>query len=624
MNANLHFIRLPREVMEMIRIIVPCGLIVILLIARLHGDQARPNIVWISAEDMSASLGCYGDTYATTPNLDQLAAKSTRFSNAFATAPVCSPARCCLITGMYATTLGTQRLRSSFPIPDWCEPFPALLRRAGYFTSNNVKTDYNVQDEADVIALAWDRNGSDAHWRQRDKNQPFFAVFNLMTTHQSRTGVWPREQFEREVASQLSAEQRHDPDQVLLPPYYPDTPTTRRGMARYYDCVARMDQQVGQILAELEQDGLSDETIVFFFSDHGMGMPRGKRVLHDSGMHVPLLIYVPEKYRDRGLHPHVPICDDLVSFVDFAPTVLSLADIEVPSHLQGVGFLGHAKQPRDYVYGARDRVDEVDDLSRSVRDQRYLYIRNYMPHLSWMPPEWYSDQSDMRREFFRLRDAGRLNATQLTYAAPTRSEEELYDCVADPHQVKNLVHDPQHQNTLRRMRAALVDWQRTTRDLGFLPESQVWERLQGDTPWDVAQDPSRYPIESVLAYVSPVGEAGLDEPHEDDAALRFWRIVRERRTSDVRQQTLERWTRSLVDEAACVRIEAAAAILAHQPSDMASQVLMDAIREGNVDSRLRAMRAVELNREHIEIDRESVRAVHAEAERREKANEHPC
>ncbi len=293
-------------------------------------EGEHPNILWITIEDMSPHLGCYGDAEAKTPHLDQFAKHAIRYDQAFATAPVCSPARSCLITGMYATSLGTQRLRSHFPVPEWCRPFPQLLREAGYFTSNNVKTDYNVQDESTMIRNAWDRSSDSAHWRDRSSGGPFFSVFNLMTTHQSRTCVWPFEEFERQVGSQLKANERHDPELLTLPPYYPDTPLVRRTWARYRDCIQVMDRQVGQLLSDLEEDGLQDETIVFVFADHGMGMPRGKRVLHDSGMRVPLLVRFPKKY--QHLAPALPgsTTDRLVSFVDFAPTVLSLAGIDVP------------------------------------------------------------------------------------------------------------------------------------------------------------------------------------------------------------------------------------------------------------------------------------------------------
>ena len=378
----------------------------------------RPNILWITAEDMSPTLGCYGDRYADSPEIDALAKRSVRYSHAFATAPVCSPSRSCLITGCYATSLGTHQMRSAFPIPDEIKGFPAYLRAAGYYTTNNVKTDYNTAAWKRIMQASWDDSSPQAHWRNRpDKRQPFFSVFNLMTSHQSRSMVWPREQFVKEVQSRLTPEQIHDPAEAPLPPYYPDTPVIRRTVARFYDCVTAMDQQVGEILQQLEDDGLADDTIVFFYSDHGSGMPRHKRCLQDSGMQVPLLVHFPERLRDLAPAAAGSTIDRLVSFVDFGPSVLSLAGVEIPEYMQGRPFLGRAEaEPREFVFGHRDRIDEVIDLSRSVRTHRYLFIHNYMPHLGWNQRSAWPDQGAIRHEFYRLAKAGGLNPVQRQFA----------------------------------------------------------------------------------------------------------------------------------------------------------------------------------------------------------------
>ncbi|MBI4326357.1 MAG: sulfatase, partial [Chloroflexi bacterium] len=413
------------------------------------GASIRPNILWITAEDLSPNLGCYGDAYARTPQLDAFARQSVRYTRAFATAPVCSPARSCLITGLYATSLGTQRLRSQFPIPNQVRGFAALLRQGGYFCSNNVKTDYNLRGEPAFIRDCWDECSPQAHWRGRRPGQPFFAVFNLMTTHQSRVSVWPQKQFEKEIGSQLAPEERHDPAKAALPPFYPDTPEARRAWARYHDCITAMDKEVGRLLQQLAQDGLGGDTVVFFYGDNGMGLPRGKRCLFDTGLQVPLLVRFPEKFRSLAPGALGGATDRLVSFVDFAPTVLSLGGANVPDHMQGAAFLGPvAGAPREFVFGARDRVDEAFDLSRSVRDGRFLYIRNFMPHFSWMPPEGYSDASAFRRELKRLAAEGKLGAGPLTYAASRKSLEELYDTDVDPHQIHNLAASPAHHATL--------------------------------------------------------------------------------------------------------------------------------------------------------------------------------
>lgn len=566
-----------------------------------HKRAARPNILWLTAEDLSPNLGCYGDPYARTPHLDALALQGVRYTQAFATAPVCSPARSCLITGMYATSLGTQRLRSQFPVPQHIRGFSALLREAGYYCSNNVKTDYNLRNERAFIRDAWDESSASAHWRKRRPGQPFLAVFNFMTTHQSRTSVWPHEQFEKEIGAQLSSDERHDPAAANLPPYYPDTAEARRAWARYHDCVTLMDRQAGEFLRELEADGLEDDTIVFFYGDHGMGMPRGKRLLHDSGMRVPLIVRVPDKW--RHLAPAAPgtASDRLVSFVDFAPAVLSLCGVPIPDHVQGRAFLGPAAtEPRRFVYGARDRVDEVFDLSRSVHDGRWLYIRNFMPHLSWMPPERYSDASTFRQELQRLAAAGRLNADQLTYAAPRRALEELYDTAADPHQLHNLAAAPEHRDTLATLRAELRKWQLETYDAGFLTEPQMWQRLDAErTPFELARDEQRYPLARLLNAADLVGREDsepiqLKALSDRDDGVRYWAAVGFSAARRISEEARIALRDRLSDASPVVRIEAASALAHHGETDQALPVLAAALTEDAPEVALHAARALEL------------------------------
>jgi uncharacterized sulfatase len=422
-----------------------------------------------------------------------------------------------------------------------------------------------------------------------------------MTTHQSRTSVWPHEQFQREVGAKLAADKRHDPAAANLPPYYPDTAEARRGWARYHDCATRMDQEVGELLRQLAADHLADETIVFFYGDHGMGMPRGKRVLHDSGLRVPLIIHIPEKYRQLAPSEPGSATDRLVSFVDFAPTVLSLCGAQIPDRMQGTAFLGPAAgQPRQFVYGARDRVDEVFDLARSVRDGRWLYIRNFMPHLSWMPPERFSDGSTFRRELKQLAAAGRLNADQMTYAAPRRAPEELYDTVADPHQIHNLAAAPAHQEKLAAMRAELRDWQLTIRDAGFLTESQVWERIGDDgTPYQLAHDPQRYPLERLLDAAGLVGRADAWQQQvqllsDADSGIRYWAAVGLQAVGELPKSALEALQQRLSDPSPVVRVEAAAALARHGQTELALPVLADHLAGDQPEVALHAARVIEL------------------------------
>ncbi len=563
--------------------------------------EDRPNLLWITAEDMSPTLGCYGDDYATTPNLDRFAKESVRYTRAFATAPVCSPSRSALITGCYAPSLGTQQMRSAFPLPGEMTGFPSVLRKQlGYYTTNNVKTDYNTANWEAIIAESWDESSPDAHWRKReDESRPFFSIFNLMTSHQSRTMVWPREKFVEEVQTKLSATEVHDPDAVPLPPYYPDTPVIRRELARYYDCVTVMDQEVGEILRQLEADGLAGDTIVFFYSDHGSGMPRHKRALLDSGMRVPLMIRFPEKWRHLAPAEAGETIDRLVSFVDFGPTVLSLLGAEIPGFMQGKPFLGEqATEPREFVFGHRDRVDEVRDLARSVRDGRYLYIRNYFPHRGYNQPTAWPDLGEIRHEFYRLTDPERMTPPQWHFAGPRRPVEELYDCEADPQNLKNLVHSSVSQReVLDRMRSALREHLRETKDVGFLPESLAWQVFADTTPWEGARA-GVVDLESLYEAAERVGTTGeaafLENLRSDQPGVRYWGALGLSARESITDGAREALGGALEDSAAAVRIEAANALALHGEIDAALPVLTAALREESISAVLHAMRCIEL------------------------------
>ena len=566
------------------------------------GAAKSPNILWITCEDMSPNLGCWGDAYARTPHIDRLAKQSVRYTRAFATAPVCSPVRSCLITGVCASSLGTANLRSKMPVPRQMTGLPSYLRRAGYFCSNNVKTDYNTANEPAIIKASWDACSAKAHWRLRKAGQRFFSVFNDMTSHQSRTMVWPYEKFQKDVQSRLAPSERHDPAKAPVWPYYPDTPIVRRTIARYYDCISVMDQNVGRILKELEDDGLADETIVFFYSDHGAGLPRHKRLALDSGLHVPLLIRFPAKYRHLAPAGPGQTVDRLVSFVDFPPTVLALAGLKAPAYMQGRAFLGaRPAAPRTAIYGARDRVDEAFDLARCVRDGRWLYVRNYMPHLSYNQPSTYSDLGEIRGEITRLAAEGKLTTpAQKHYAGPTRAVEELYDTASDPRQIRNLAAQADHRPRLQAMRKRLREWILRTRDLGFLPETDMARRSAGRTPYDMAREAKTYPLERILAAADRVGAgtkamskqiAGLKDA---DPAVRYWSAVGLRALASPGPDAVTALRGALADDALAVAVEAAWALLALGPNDQAIRRLTDILAGADARAALRAARALEM------------------------------
>jgi uncharacterized sulfatase len=442
-----------------------------------RGD-GRPNILWVTCEDISPDLGCYGDAYARTPNLDRLAREGVRFAHAFSIAGVCAPSRSALITGMYPTTIGTHHMRCKAVPPPYVRCFTEYLRAAGYYCTNNVKTDYNF----DAPVTAWDECSRKAHWRNRAPGQPFFAVFNFTVTHESQIRTTD-ERFAQHTA-RLKPGQRHDPAQAVLPPYYPDTPVVRRDWARYYDLISAMDLQVADLLRQLEEDGLAGSTIVFFYSDHGRGLPRAKRWIYDSGLHVPLIIRWPDG-RDAGA-----VRDDLVSFVDFGPTVLSLAGVEIPSYIQGRAFLGEqAAEPRDYIFAARDRMDETYDIIRAVRDKRYKYLRNFKPGRPYAQYIDYMEQMPTMQELRRLNKAGKLVGPQRLFFRPEKPDEELYDLTVDPHEIDNLARCSEHRDVLKRMRSVLDEWMSETNDLGLISEEVLKERMRPGGEWATTAEP---------------------------------------------------------------------------------------------------------------------------------------
>jgi uncharacterized sulfatase len=421
-------------------------------------SQEKPHILWLTTEDHGPHLGCYGDPDAVTPNLDAFAGQSLRFTRASSTAPICAPARTTLASGVYATAIGAHHMRSSVDLPHGMELIPELLRKHGYHCTNNAKTDYNLTNDGKG---AWHESSAKAHYRNRPDGAPFFAVFNCTTTHES--------QLRNENPNPL-----HDPAKVTLPPYHPDTPEVRHDWAQYHDRITQMDEWFGKQLADLEKAGLADDTIVFFFSDHGSGMPRGKRYAGWSGLHVPLLVRIPEKFR----HLRPPgyqaggTSDRLVGFVDFAPTLLSLIGEPARPWHQGRAFLGtHLAPAPDHSFGFVGRADERPDETRSVTDGRFIYLRNLMPHVPLNKGLDYQMQTPTTRIWKQHFDAGKLNDVQAFAWTAPRPVEELYDLAADPHETRNLA--ASQPGLLEKFRATLRQHLIDTRDLGLLPESTM-------------------------------------------------------------------------------------------------------------------------------------------------------
>ncbi|WP_082360638.1 sulfatase-like hydrolase/transferase [Bacillus sp. FJAT-28004] len=474
----------------------------------------QPNILWISLEDTSPRMGCYGDSLARTPHIDMLASEGTLFRNAFATAGVCAPSRSSVITGMYPTAIGAHHMRTShmnYETPELPTPYdvvppaqvkliPEMLRANGYYCTNNWKTDYQFQ----TPLTAWDENGTEAHWRNRKPDQPFFAVFNYDFTHESR--MWPTELSNFSMSAQEEIPHKTDPDQVVLPPYLPDTLETRKALARQYDNLADADAFVGRILKQLEEDGLAGDTIVMLWSDHGEGLPRAKRWTYDAGIHVPLIVRWPGKAEpDR-------ISDQLVSLIDLGPTVLAMAGIPVPRHLQGQPFMGERTEPRDYIFATRDRYDEAYDKVRAVRDNRFKYIRNDypdQPYLQWIP---FSHMHPAFRELRRLQLASELEEDQHVLLQNRRPPEELYDCANDPHELSNLAEEPAFREQLLRLRRELDLWCGRFDVWGDVPEDRMVEAMWPNRVQPQTAKPLFIPINNELPGTTASHEGTFSEP----------------------------------------------------------------------------------------------------------------
>lgn len=477
----------------------------------------RPNILWITSEDNGPQLGCYGDDFATTPRLDALGQKGMIYRHAWSIAPVCAPARTAIISGMYPSSTGSEHMRSLTRLPEGMRMFPQVLRAAGYYCSNNSKEDYNLAPSGKV----WDESSGKAHYKNREAGQPFFAVFNFTTTHESQIRRRPH------VAV-------HDPAQVPLPSYHPDRPEVRQDWAQYYDKMTEMDARAGTVLDELAEAGLADQTIVFYYGDHGPGMPRSKRCPYHSGLHVPLLVYVPPAWEALAGPGYVGggVSDRLVSFVDLAPTLLSLAELPPPDWMQGRAFLGpHAAPAPDVLHGLRGRMDERIDLVRTVYDGRYVYVRNYYLHRPLGQHVNYMFQTPTTRVWKEMFDTGQLPPSQAAFWL-LKEPEELYDLQVDPDEGNNLAGSEPHRPVLERLRTALQTHLRAIRDVGFLPEGEIHERSGADAPYDMARDPQRYPLESILAMAeraanrSPSALPDLVEGlSADDSAVRYWAAI---------------------------------------------------------------------------------------------------
>ncbi|MFT3750405.1 MAG: sulfatase-like hydrolase/transferase [Agriterribacter sp.] len=565
----------------------------------------RPNILWIVSEDNTTYIGAYGDVYATTPNIDALAKQGILFEDAYCTAPVCAPSRSTLITGMYPPAVGTENMRSEYPVPAFVKFFPRYLREAGYYTSNNAKKDYNTVDQTE----AWDESGNKATYKNRRPGQPFFAVFNINTTHESSI-------FGNEVRRQMTAEFTkkpldsiqlppekpliHDPEKIHIPPYLPATREMKHDWALYYDKIQQMDSEVGTLLKELDEAGLADNTIVFYYGDNGGVLGRSKRFIFESGLHIPLVVRIPEKFRKYTNLPAGSRTKQLVDFTDFAPTVLSLAGIQPPAYLQGKAFLGKyaVTKQRDIVFNFRGRMDEGIDLVRSVRDRQYRYVKNFMPHRKYGQHIEFLWLASNIRSWEKAYNEGTLNEVQSRFFNP-KPAEELYDVIADPDNIHNLAGKPGYEKILDTLRKETFRLLVEIKDVGFIPEPEAERITATTTLYDYARS-GNYDISKVLE--TAIAASSNDKKQLSylikksavkDPVIRYWAATGLLALGKDAQAAKPVLQKLLKDEKRYIGTVAAEALYHLGDKQDALQHLYKAVKDSSVMSRLQALIALQ-------------------------------
>lgn len=573
-------------------LLVPLGLALLMYTASVNA-ASRPNFLWLTCEDISPYLGCYGFEQAQTPNLDKLATRGVRFTRAYANAPVCAVARSALLTGMHSSTLGTHQMRSLPQLPTSIPTYPTLLRQAGYYCTNNRKTDYNSNYETEKKSL-WDDVGNKAHWKNRPPGKPFFAVFNTTVTHEGQLS--PKSQAGYLKRKQIPEEPRIHPGDIQLPPYHPDLPEIRHDWARLHDMITLLDAIVGRQLMELAEAGLADDTIVFFYSDHGGPLSRSKRYIYNGGTRVPFIVHVPKKWQHLAPGHPGSVNDEIAQFLDFPKTVLALTGVKPPELMQGRILFGPDKEAAPATaHFYRDRMAGRYDLCRAVTDGRYYFIRNFMPHRprgrdtrygpsvqrNWVAWEqWYDENPQnagpIRSQFFK-----------------EKPQIELFDTLHDPWEVNNLAYTPSHKGTLNGLQADLDRWMIETRDTGLIPEPLVYELIgpgqKHQTLYAYAQSEA-YPIEKILkaAKAASAGDATrlddtLDMLQDAHPVIRHWGaygVFRARVRSNKVQQSLQRMIQN--DAFAGNRILAAQALGLCGDPDSAFAALIKETQETNL------------------------------------------
>lgn len=511
------------------------GFVILLSVctAKVFG-QTKPNILWITIEDTSPQfIGCYGNKNARTPVIDKLADGGIRFTNAFSTGTVCSPSRSAIITGVHTFKMGTGNHRSNYRIPDFIKGFPYYMQQQGYYVTNSYKTDYNVANMKEFTAETWNESSGKAGWWNRTPGQPFFAVFNFNDSHQSRTMSHSYEWYEQHVLGNLSKEELIAEDAFEMPPFYNDTPEMRKHFARVYNSIKLTDKRIGELLEKLDKDNLRDSTIIFFYADHGEGIPRGKTNGINLGYRVPFIIWFPEMY--KHLSPWGTagvVTDELIDFKDLAPTLISLSGGEIPDHMIGRVLLGDNRSPEaDHLILSADRADNGPDLVRSITDGRFIYSRNFMPFMPQMRYIRYVEIADITNEMRSDLQKEQLNTLQKSIFEE-RPAEFLFDIENDVWETTNLAENPAYKNVLKKMRNQLDKEIIASRDVHFLPEYELGSISQNGAAYEFRQDNEKYPIKEIYAAASLSGKRGeqitrqqIDLLNSDNKIVRYWAIM---------------------------------------------------------------------------------------------------
>ena len=555
----------------------------------------QPNILWIVSEDNSPLLGAYGDSFATTPNIDKLAQQSIVYDNAFANSPVCAPTRFSIITGMHANAMGTSNMRSRNKIPAFVKAYTHYLRAAGYHVTNNDKTDYNYAtvDIPDGTLLSykewqaidsqlWDKGS----YSDRQSGQPFFHVYNMFESHESR------------LHNPLKNRQ-HRPEDVTLPPYHPDTAEIRSDWALYYDRITRMDSLVGEKLAELDAAGELENTIVFYYSDHGGALARSKRFLYDTGTKIPFMVHAPKKYQHLLNHEMSSRTDQLIDIVDLAPTLLYLAGVDKPAHMHGENIFSIADNNRkQYNYLYRGRMDVRIDLVRALRHEKFKYIRNYMPHRPNGQHLGYLWKAASVRSWQQACQQNKCNETQQRFWQ-ARPSEELYDTSVDPWEVNNLASDAAYSTVLTDMRKALQSKNRQYKDVGFIPEGELAKRTKNQTGYELVRE-DNFPIDLIIetaeiaSLAKPENLALLTQRlSHQEPIVRYWAAMGCTILKEQAMPAKLMLLQKLRDNSADVQIVAAEALAYMGNEQQALEILMKQLTHPSAMVRIHAANALD-------------------------------